>query len=424
MVQKEPSLVGEFDYAFAQQLKKYYPGNRGLSQVRILGGRAWVDGKEYPRVVLEDDNTCSYYTNKEKKTGLSMEDAAKLFASDYYRELSANGGNVIAANPFDSKFFDQQHLEKEDQKIKNQRKNNRNTDKEVQSFRLLVTFMEVSGGIFIRACIVGLISLIFLMIGMSFLTAPFLVLYLALLVYGFIWSALKKIKEKKAIKLGAHGYNAKLIEDQVISELEEKRNKKKKNKKQKAKPTTANKIVAETKAVTETKTPVDKPITENNAVAENTPQTVNKSTSETKSATETKISVETKSATETSPAAQTDVKSPTSAKPPTEDTARTGELTVFKDTGDEFVTLFSFDGYKYSGWGISEMVRINSETGQVYYTAIQYDSQIASMIWQLESTEITYDEMFELAIMFAGSDAEKYENITSDNWKKLIQINQ
>lgn len=416
MVQKEPSLVGEFDYAFAQQLKKYYPGNRGLSQVRILGGRAWVDGKEYPRVVLEDDNTCSYYINKEKKTGLSMEDAAKLFASDYYRELSANGGNVIAANPFDSKFFDQQHLEKEDQKIKNQRKNNRNTDKEVQSFRSLVAFMEVSGRIFIRACIVGLISLIFLMIGMSFLTAPFLVLYLALLVYGFIWSALKKIKEKKAIKLGTHGYNANLIEDQVISELEEKRNKKKKdiNKTQvEAKPIAANKPSVESKSVTVKQNP-----------SNNKPVTEIKTQAETKSATETKISVETKSATETSPAAQTSAKLPTSAKPPTEDTTRTGELTVFKDTGDEFVTLFSFDGYKYSGWGISEMVRINSETGQVYYTAIQYDSQIASMIWQLESTEITYDEMFELAIMFAGSDAEKYENITSDNWKKLIQINQ
>lgn len=413
----EKTIQDQFDIEFSEQLKKYFANNKGLSNVRILNGRAWMTTHEYPVVQLENNNTCTFITSSKERRNLSIAKAVRLFAGEIQYIVYGNRSSL-------SDNWD-------DDTTREEKKN-------INKYRSICASIEVINRIMICGFIMLVITILLGMLGLTFLVVPLVILYFLLMIIGGLWKLLLNKKEKLGKKLSEHGINYLAIEQQIEEKFKKKN--KEKDKKSNKTSTSANSVTnTNTISSTVVNTSAVKAVS-NNSTASNTSTVASKKniSGENKSA-EDSASVfigTSNSATTAEDKNNTKPENKTSSEAikvenieqsadiansnGVEKNMHPGGISKRSEEAEKYVDLFWLYDYKYSGWGISEKVCIDPESGQVYYIATQYDGQIAAQTWYLEKSQISYEEMYELAKTYAKDDANKFKDITDSNWKKLI----
>ena len=198
----EKTIQDQFDIEFSEQLKKYIENNKGLSNVRILNGRAWMTTHEYPVVQLENNNTCTFITSSKERRNLSIAKAARLFAGEIQYIVYGNRSSL-------SDNWD-------DDTTREEKKN-------INKYRSICASIEVINRIMICGFIMLVITMLLGMLGLTFLVVLLVILYFLLMIIGGLWKLLLNKKEKLGKKLSEHGINYLAIEQQIEEKFKKKK---------------------------------------------------------------------------------------------------------------------------------------------------------------------------------------------------------
>ena len=401
----EKTIQDQFDIEFSEQLKKYFANNKGLSKVRILNGRAWMTTHEYPVVQLENNNTCTFITSSKERRNLSIAKASRLFAEEIQYIVYGNRSSL-------SDNWD-------DDTTREEKKN-------INKYRSICASIEVINRIMICGFIMLVITILLGMLGLTFLVVLLVILYFLLMIIGGLWKLLLNKKEKLAKKLSGQGINYLAIEQQIEEKFKKKDKKKDKTKDEKSNSTSTSasavKDASNNSVASNTSTVASKKnISGENKSAEDSASVfIGTSNSATTAENKTNTKPENKTPSEAIKVENIEQSADIANSNGVEKNMHPGGISKHSEEAEKYVDLFWLYDYKYSGWGISEKVCIEPESGQVYYIATQYDGQIAAQTWYLEKSQISYEEMYELAKTYAKDDANKFKDITDSNWKKLI----
>lgn len=283
--------------------------------------------------------------------------------------------------------------------------------KKITKFERLCTASEVLSRIMLRTFIVFVVMILLLMCGFSFLLVPFLILYFALMIGGGSWTLINKKRDKLKAELMKEGVNSAGIEQRITEKYESKDEARREK-------SLLRKLKNYREAKKERKTKQSVSFgSELLNLSEKQSNNTSAKSAKTQAAGKDRVEKEKDNTIKV-----TDIQQSvnTASSNEVETNMRPGGISEYSKEVSKYLELFYLNSYKYSGWGISENVSIDPVTGKTFYIATQYDGQMAAQTWYLEKSEISYEEVRDLATKYASGDAKKFMGITKDNWRQLI----